>query len=178
MAAELPRHAAHFPEGTRGLLVLALPSQDAGATARLVADLQAGEPLRIHVAAVQAAPTGYASSFLRAVDVRAVLTQAGRDTMASLCAELDALGVPYKAHVQVGPWLERITHLVGELGCARVMLGINPRRPLRDAALRFDRWLIGGALRRQGLDCAAIRGDEARARKKAGLAAGPAANVP
>jgi len=112
------------------------------------------------VAAVQCPPTGYAGSYLRAIDVNKVLDDLGRQRMASLCAELDALGVAHRTHVEIGPWAEGIARLARDLGCGRVLLGTNPRRALGDAALRFDLWLLRGALRRNGCECTVMRGDE------------------
>jgi hypothetical protein len=154
------RHASHFPAETRGVLVVANPSQDPRATARLVAAMHAREPVRIHVAAVQCPPTGYAASYLRAINVNKVLDDLGRQRMASLCAELDALGIAHRTHVEIGRWAEGITRLARDLGCGRVLIGTNPRRALSDAALRFDLWLLRGALRRDGCDCTVMRGDE------------------
>lgn len=142
------------------MLVVAIRSQDPRATARLVAAMHAREAVRIHVATVQCPPTGYAGSFLRTINVSKVLHDLGRQSMASLCGELDALGVPHRAHIEIGPWAEGIGRLAGDLGCARVLIGANPRRALSDAALRFDLWLIRGALRRQGYACTVVRGDE------------------
>jgi len=156
----IARHASHFPEGTRGVLVVANPSQDPRATARLVAAMHAREPVRIHVAAVQCPPTGYAGSYLRAIDVNKVLDDLGRQRMAPLCAELDALGIAHRTHVGIGRWADGIARLARDLGCGRVLLGTNPRRALGDAALRFDLWLLRGALRRNGCDCTVLRGDE------------------
>jgi len=156
----IARHASHFPAGTRGVLVVANPSQDPRATARLVAAMHAREPVRIHVAAVQCPPTGYAGSYLRAIDVNKVLDDLGRQRMASLCAELDALGIAHRTHVEIGRWADGIARLARDLGCGRVLLGTNPRRALGDAALRFDLWLLRGALRRNGCECTVMRGDE------------------
>ena len=157
---------AVFP--VAGVLVVANPSQDPRATARLVAAMHAREPVRVHVAAVQCKPTGYAGSYLRAIDVDKVLGDLGRQRMSSLCGELDALGVPYRTHVEVGPWADGIARLAADLGCGRVLIGTNARRPLSDAALRFDLWLVRGALRRSGSGCTVMRGDEST------LAADPA----
>ena len=125
---------ASFP--TRGVLVVANRSRDARATARLVASIHAREHVRIHVAAVQGRPTGYAGRFLRSIDLRKVLTDLGHESMAGLCAELDALGVPYKTHVEIGPWSASIQRLKRELGCSHV-LDESPRYSLRQAFIRF-----------------------------------------
>jgi len=127
---------ALFP--TRGVLVVAKRSQDPRATARLVASIHAREPVRIHVAAVQGRPTGYAGRFLRSIDLRRVLLDLGRESMAGLCAELDARGVPYRAHVEIGPWAATIERLARDLGCTQVVTGASPRRSLREWMRRFD----------------------------------------
>jgi nucleotide-binding universal stress UspA family protein len=128
-----------------GVLVVANGAHDARATAQLVASLHARENVRIHVAAVQARPTGYAARFLRSVDLPKVLHELARESMAGLCAELDALGVPYRAHVEIGPRTACIERLARELGCARVILGEAPRKPWRNALLRFQLWRAGSA---------------------------------
>ncbi len=172
----IAKHGAHFPAGSRGVLVVANRSQDARATARLVAAMHARESVRVHVAAVQVRPTGYAGRFLRSIDVRQVLEEQGRESMASLCAALDELGVPYRTHVQIGRWLAGIERLARELGCARVLVGANPRDALRDIALRFDLWRIRGALRAQ--PCSVVRGDERIARADPGVRPGSAPDFP
>ena len=129
---------AVFP--VAGVLVVANASQDARATAQLVASLHARENVRIHVAAVQGRPTGYAGRFLRSIDVGKVLHDLARESMAGLCAELDALGVRYRAHVEIGPRTACIERLARELGCARVILGEGPSKPWRNALLRFQLW--------------------------------------
>jgi len=171
----LSAHACHFPAGTRGVLVVVNGWQDARATARLVATLHAGESARIHVAAVQGRPSGYAGRFLRRVDVRKVLEETARESMAALCAELDRLGVAYRAHVEIAPWLDGIARLARELGCGRIVVGVNPRRGMRDVALRMDRWRLRATLRAQGLACLVVRGDESAVRARASVAAGSAA---
>jgi hypothetical protein len=131
------------------------------------------------VGAVQARPSGYAASFLRSIDVRDVLEERAGRSMALLCGELDALGVPYRTHVEIGPWLAGIGRLARELGCTRVVIGANPRDAMRDAALRFDQWLIRGALRGNGAGCTVVRGDEgAAAQIDARMGAGSAAHLP
>jgi hypothetical protein len=129
-------YSAVFPAGSRGILVVANGSRRTKATAKLVAQIHTREGVRVHVAAVQCKPSGYAGRFLRRIDVRKVLEDAGRRSMAPLCAELDALGVPYRTHIEIGPWLAGIARLARELGCARVLAGSA-----------FDAWLIRSALR-------------------------------
>src|SRR4029077_9424139 len=116
---------AIFP--VAGVLVVANRSQDARAMARLVASIHAREPVRIHVAAVQGRPTGYAGRFLRSIDLRRVLHDLGRESIAGLCAELDALGVPYRAHVEIGPRAATIERLARDLGCTQVVTGTKQR---------------------------------------------------
>ena len=167
-------HAAHFPSQARGILVIANPAQDARATAGIVASLHARDGGRIHVAALQVPPTGYARSFLKSIRVRALLRQSARRSIEPLCRELDARGLRYRTHVEVGPWLAGIARLAKQLGCSQVTLGVNPRNALRDFGITFDRWLIAGALRREGLTCRVTRGDESARAGDAGAAPGSA----
>ena len=173
MAAR-PQHAAHFPEGTRGLLVLASASQDPRATASIVAGMMAREDLRIHVAAVRSPPSPYARRFLRSVDVASVLEAGARESLAPLCRELDALGIIYRTHVVIAPWLEGIERLVRDLGCSRIALGTGSRSVLGNAALRLDRWLLERTLRTAGCECDVVRGDERLGRRQRRMAPGSA----
>jgi len=138
---------AHFP--TAGVLVIASSSQDARATARLVASIHAREPVRVHLAGVQGRPSGYAGRFLKSIALRQVLEGLATESMAGLCRELDDLGVPYKTHVEIGPWSRCIERLARELGCGQVILGEGKRHALRHALLRFDLWRAGSALHLQ-----------------------------
>lgn len=162
MASAAPRlHAAQFPAAVKNVLVVASPLQDARGTARILARMQAREPLRIHVLAVQAPPSGYARHFLREIDLRGVLEAEAERALAPLRAELAAAGVPCRFHVEIGPWLETISRFAGEISCARIVLGESPGHAWRTLLLRHDAWRLRSVMRRSGRDCAVLRGDDA-----------------
>ncbi|MGZ5041755.1 MAG: universal stress protein [Usitatibacter sp.] len=161
MASAAPRiHAAHFPAAVKNVLVVASTSHDAGATARIVARMQARESIRVHVLAVQVPPSGYARHFLRDIDLRGVLEAEGARALEPLRDALEAAGVPCRLHVEIGAWLPTISRFAREISCARIVLGENPGHAWRTLLLRHDAWRLRLLLRRSGNDCAVTRGDE------------------
>ena len=161
MAAIAPRiHAAQFPAAVKNVLVIASALQDADATARILARMQAREPIRLHVLAVQSPPSGYARHFLRDIDLRKVQQADGEKALAPLRAALDAAGVSCKYHVEIGPWLATISRFAREISCARIVLGENPGHAWRTLLLRHDCWRVRSVLRGSGHDCPVLQGDE------------------
>ena len=138
---------AHFPAGVRNVLVVAGRLLDPRATAAMLGTLHARETVRIHLLAIAPSPSGYARSFLGGVDAAAVQEDIARANLAPLCEALDAAGTPYRVHVASGRWLETIERHARDLGCARVIVGDNPRRLLHRLLLRHDRWRLDSFLR-------------------------------
>ena len=161
---------AHFPAGVRNVLVVAGRLLDARATAAMLGAMHAREAVRIHVLAVAPDPSGYAGSFLGAVDAGAAGRDLASGQAAPLCEALDAAGTPYRMHVAQGRWLEAIERHARELGCARVIVGDNPRRLLNRLVLRHDRWRIESFLRGRGMRCAVIHREDAPSRPRVALA--------
>jgi hypothetical protein len=154
-------HAAHFPATVKNVLAVASGLQDPRATARILSRLHAREAIRIHLLAVEIPPSGYARFFLGDIDFRKVLRADGLNALAPLRSELDAAGIPYRFHVEIGRWLATIARFSREIACARIVVGDNPRRPLYNLLLRHDCWRIRSYLQRSGHDCAVVQGDEA-----------------
>jgi nucleotide-binding universal stress UspA family protein len=153
-------HAAHFPAALKSVLVVASALHDARATARVVARLQARESLRVHILAVCTPPSGHARFFLRGLDVRAMQQDEGEEALQPLRAALEAEGVSFRTHVEIGPWLETVARFAREISCSRVVLGVNPSHPWRGLLLRHDCWRVATALRVAGHECPVVRGEE------------------
>ena len=148
--AALPRaHIAHFPAEVRNVLVVAGALLDPRATASMLCAIHSRENVRIHLLAIESKLTGYARSFLESVDVGRIQVSEAQRHVAPLGKALQAAGVPYRAHVAAGPWLETIESYARELGCTRVLVGDNPNRALHRLVLRHDRWRIESYLRGQ-----------------------------
>lgn len=161
MEATAPRvHAAQFPAAVKNVLVIASSLQDARATARVLARIQAREPVRIHALAVQAPPSGYARHFLGDIDLRKIQHADGEKALEPLRAALETAGVACRYHVEIGPWLATISRFAREISCARIVLGENPGHAWRTLLLRHDCWRIRSVLRRSGFDCPVLQGDE------------------
>ena len=160
-ASPAPAHEAHFPAALKSVLVIAGGLQDARATARVVARMQAREGVRVHILSICSPPTGHARFFLRGLDVRALQQAEGDEALGPLRAALEAEGVTFRAHVEIGAWLETVARFAREISCSRVLLGVNPSHPWRSLLLRHDAWRVGAALRAAGVNCPVARGDEA-----------------
>ncbi len=161
MAAISPRtHLAHFPAAVKNVLVIVSELQDPRATAAILATMHARESVRLHLLAMETPPSGYARSFLGAVDLRTLQHGIGLKTLAPLRSELDAAQVPYRFHVEIGPWLATIARYAADIGCTRIVLGDNPASIVRKLALRHDCWRIKSYLRRSGRDCAVVQRGE------------------
>ena len=153
-------HAAHFPAALKSMLVVASALQDVRATARVVARLQAREPVRVHVLAVCTPPTGHARFFLRGLDVRAMQKAEGEEALRPLRSALEAEGVTFRTHVEIGPWLETVARFAREISSSRVVVGVSPSHPWRTLLLRHDCWRVAAALRAAGHACPVVRGEE------------------
>jgi nucleotide-binding universal stress UspA family protein len=161
MAATAARnHAAQFPAAVKNVLVVVCGLEDARATARILSGMHAREAIRIHLLAVETPPSGYARFFLRDIDYRKVQEAEGLLSLAAVRGELEAAGIPYRFHVEIGPWLATISRFSREIGCARIVVGANPGNAFRDLLLWHDCWRIGFHLRRAGSDCPVVRHDE------------------
>jgi len=148
-----PLHAAHFPASLASILVIASGAQDARATAAGVIAMHARYGARIHLLAIQAPPSGYARNFLGSIDMRRVQHADGLEALAPLRARLDAAGVAYRFHVEVGAWFPTIARIARDVNCSRIVVGENPKSLLASLALRHDRWRIASLLRKAGSAC-------------------------
>jgi nucleotide-binding universal stress UspA family protein len=152
-ALPAPAYRALFPAAVRNVLVIVNGLQDQRAIAARLARMHDEEPLRIHLLAVEPAPTGHAMAFLKGIDVKRVLREDGLDRMRALRGLLDAAGVPYRHHVEVGRWEETIARFAQERCCKSIVMGENRGSALRNLVLRHDAWRIRAHLVRCGFAC-------------------------
>jgi Universal stress protein family len=157
MAALLaPAHVAVFPVEVRNVLVVVNGLQDFRAIAAKLAALHDREPVRIHLLAVEHAPSGHAMAFLRGIDVKRLLREDGLAAMRPLRDLLDKAGVPYRHEVEVGPWEETIARFAQERCCKTIVMGDHDARRFGQLLLRHDAWRIRTRLVRAGFACETI----------------------
>ncbi|MGB6242118.1 MAG: universal stress protein [Castellaniella sp.] len=78
----------------------------------------------LHVLAVQAPIiSGNVKRFISADVIDDYYQDEGRQALQAATALLDAAGVTYQAHVQVGPIAETIHRFAGEQGCGLIAMG-------------------------------------------------------
>lgn len=152
-ALPAPAYLALFPATVRNVLVVVNGLQDHRAIARRLARMHDEAPMRIHLLAVEPAPTGHAMAFLKGVDVKRVLQEDGLTRMRALRELLDAARVPYRHHVEVGRWEETIARFAQEHFCRSIVMGENRASVLRNLILRHDAWRIRSRLGRSGFAC-------------------------
>ncbi len=156
MAASLapgPAHVALFPASVRNVLVVVNGLQDPRAVAEKLARMYQEQPARIHLLTVELPPSGHAMAFLRSIDVRRVLREDGLRALRPLMELLDAAGVPYGHHVEIGRWEETIARFAQDRCCKSIVMGGNASAPLANLLLRLDAWRIRTRLRRLGFAC-------------------------
>lgn len=157
MAALLaPAHVAVFPTEVRNVLVVVNGLQDFRAIAAKLAALHDREPVRIHLLAVEHAPSGHAMAFLGGIDVKRLLREDGLAAMRPLRDLLDRAGVPYRHEVEVGPWEETIARFAQERCCKTIVMGEHDARRFGQLLLRHDAWRIRTRLVRAGFACETI----------------------
>jgi hypothetical protein len=153
-------HVAHFPAQVKNVLVIVSELQDPGATAVTLAAMHAREAIGIHLLAIETSPSRYARSFLTKIDLRKVQQADALKSLIPLRAQLDAAGIPYKFHLEVGRWLDLISQYARDIGCVRIVVGDNPHHWLRNLVLRHDCWRIRSFLRQAGWDYPVVQREE------------------
>jgi universal stress protein family protein len=154
MAALLaPAHVAFFPAEVRNVLVVVNGLQDFRAIAAKLAAMHDRESLRIHLLAVEHAPSGHAMAFLKHVDVKRLLREDGLAALRPLMDELDKAGVPYRHEVEIGPWAQTISKFAQDRCCKTIVMGDHETRSFRHLLLRHDAWRIRTQLGRAGFAC-------------------------
>ena len=157
MAALLaPAHLAVFPTEVRNVLVVVNGLQDFRAIAAKLAAMHDREPLRIHLLAVEHAPSGHAMAFLKHINVKRLLREDGLAAMRPLMDLLDKAGVPYRHQVEVGPWEETIARFAQDRCCKAIVMGDHEAGRIGHLVLRHDAWRIRTRLVRDGFACETI----------------------
>ena len=146
-------HSAFFPADVRNVLVVANRLQDLESIAARLARMHREERVRIHLLAVEPAPTGHAMQFLRHIDVRRLLREDGLRRLRPLMALLDAASVPYRQEVEVGRWEETIARFAQDRCCKSIVMGDRGARRLGSLLLRHDAWRIRSRLVKLGFAC-------------------------
>ena len=70
--------------------------------------------------------------FLKKEEVEAMEESKGGDALQSARALLDAAGVPYEAHAEVGPLAETIVAVADRMRCDEIVMGTRGRTALAD----------------------------------------------
>jgi hypothetical protein len=155
-ALAAPAHVAVFPAEVRNVLVVVNGLQDFRAIAAKLAAMHDREPVRIHLLAVEHAPSGHAMAFLKHIDVKRLLREDGLAAMRPLMDLLDKDSVPYRPEVEVGPWAETIAAFAQERCCKTIVMGDHDARRFGQLVLRHDAWRIRTRLVRAGFACETI----------------------
>jgi nucleotide-binding universal stress UspA family protein len=122
----------------RNLLIVVDGPRQAEATARRVALLARSEEIgAIHLLSVQPAFSRYVAQFLNRSTIRSFQRDEGAKALAGARAVLDEAGLPYTAHIQVGPAAETITRAAAELGVHEIVIGADGLGLLDHLLLRF-----------------------------------------
>jgi hypothetical protein len=155
LLAPAPAHVALFPADVRNVLVVVNGLQDFRAIAAKLAAMHDRESLRIHLLAVEHAPSGHAMAFLGGIDVKRLLHEDGLVAMRPLMDLLDKAGVPYRHYVEVGPWAETIAAFAQDRCCKTIVMGDHDHdaRRFGHLILRHDAWRIRTRLGRAGFAC-------------------------
>ena len=153
LLAPAPAHVALFPLGVRNVLVVVDRVRDARGIAEKLARMHEREPVRIHLLAVELAPSGHAMAFLKGIDVKRVLLEDGMKTLRPLMELLDAAGVPYRHDVEIGRWEETVARYAQERCCKSILVGGGESSLLARLFARHDARRIRTRLRRQGFAC-------------------------
>lgn len=151
--AMAPAHVALFPASVRNVLVVVNRLQDFASIAAKLARMHASEEVRIHLLAVEPAPSGHAMQFLKGIDVKKILREDGMKRLRPLMRLLDAAAVPYRHEVEVGRWEETVTRFARDRCCKSIVMGEHDARRMGALLLRHDAWRIRTRLVKLGFAC-------------------------
>ncbi len=161
MAARPARsYTAQFPAHVRNVLVLVSALQDPVALAATLREMARRESVRIHLLSVQSPPSGHARVFLRGIDLARVQREDGVRELQPIRDLLDAAGIGYQHHVQVGPLMASVARFAADRCCRRILVGDNKANLLKDLLLRHDCRRIGADLAAFGFECSVLQREE------------------
>lgn len=92
-------------------------------------------PFELHLLNVQPPVSGSVSTFVGSSAVKDYHREEGEKAMASARALLDRQGIPYKAHITVGPLGGSIAGFAKQLGCEQIVMGTRGMGKLTGALL-------------------------------------------
>lgn len=154
------RYTAQFPAHVRNVLVLVSGLQDPRSLAATLCEMARHESVRIHLLSVQSPPSGHARVFLRGIDVARVQREDGLRELQPIRELLDAAGVCYHHHVQVGLQLPTVTRFAADRCCRRILVGDNKANIVKDLLLRHDCRRIASELAAIGFECSVLQREE------------------
>lgn len=153
-------YTAQFPAHVRNVLVLVSSLQDPVALAATLGEMARHKSVRIHLLSVQSPPSGHARVFLRGIDVARVQREDGLRELQPIRELLDAAGVAYHHHVQVGLQLPTVARFATDRCCRRIFVGDNRANPLKDLLLRHDCRRLCSELAALGFECSVLQREE------------------
>jgi nucleotide-binding universal stress UspA family protein len=122
----------------RSLLIVVDGPGQGEAAALHIALLARSEPIgAIHLLNVQPPMSRYVARFLARATIRSFQREEGEKALAAARAILDDAGLPYTAHIQVGPAAETIAEAAAELGVDEIVIGADGLGMLDRLFLRF-----------------------------------------
>lgn len=81
------------------------------------------EPVEVHLLNLQALIPNYAARFFKGSDLHVIQRESGMEELAPAQAILDAAGIRYTAHVEIGRSAETIVSVARKIGCDRIVMG-------------------------------------------------------
>lgn len=98
----------------------------------LIAAHAEGLKPRLHLLNVQFAMRGDVSQFVAPGEIKGYQHEKSEDSLRPACSLLDAAGIPYEAHEDVGTVADRIVQRADSLNCDHIVMGTHGRSALAD----------------------------------------------
>lgn len=98
-------------------------SQIQNAAAQAIAIYRSEDAVQLHVLSVQVPVSLHVSEFFEPGELRQIHRSAGMADLAPAKAVLDAAGVLYLTHIEVGRTAETIARFATEIRCDRIVMG-------------------------------------------------------
>jgi nucleotide-binding universal stress UspA family protein len=87
---------------------------------------------RVHLLNVQFAMRGDVSQFVAPGEIKGYQHEKSEDSLRPACSLLDAAGIPYEVHEDVGTVADRIVQRAESLNCDHIVMGTHGRGALAD----------------------------------------------
>lgn len=119
------------------------------AAAEAAAIYRREDSVQIHLLSIQVPLSRHVSDFFEEGELRQIHIESGRAELRPARAVLDAAGVPYLTHVEIGRTAETIVSFATDIRCDRIVIGQGPQTGFADklfGTLASEvRHLLGGA---------------------------------